>query len=139
MLAHDEPPFGVDRQAVGADRPQTGPVPLEHRIDEGTRTLGLGPLVDRVAAHIGKQQARLASVPDRPLGEDEAVGELVNAGVGWHQRVESRVDPKDGAGAGVRWEGGVGLFWWSVWLRRAARNHKTSDEEQRKASWFRPF
>ena len=102
VLAHHEAAFGVQRQPVGADRPQTGAVALEHRLDEGARPVGLGPLVDAVPAHVGKEQPRPGTVPDRAFGEDVAVGELLDARVARHELVEAGIDTQDGAGAGVR-------------------------------------
>ena len=103
MLANNEPSLGVERQAVGADGPAAGDVALEHRIDEGTHSLCLGPLIDGVGSHVGKQKPRFALYPHGPLREDEPVGQLLDASVGGNERVESRVDAQNGSGTRGRW------------------------------------
>ena len=98
MLQDSEPTLRVERQAVRAEGPKPRGVAVVHRVDQGARPLGLGPLIEDVGIHVGEKESRLVPDPNRPFDEDEPIGHSLDPSVGGNQVVETRVDTQDGPG-----------------------------------------
>jgi hypothetical protein len=101
VVAGQQVAGGVQRHAVLARLGEGvgGRAVIARRVQDLADPVRLAPAVHDVARHVGEHQVAAVADPDRPLGPDEALGQLLDLGVGRDDGVELRreaVDLADG-------------------------------------------